>query len=289
MNKKVGKKMIIALIILLIILGVLFIWFMIPYSPLKSTFKKDVIQLIDKNKINDSSETFSYDDFSEFPLAIQKYVEKSGYIGKKKMSFLKMKYNNVDFMQGQNGPKLKIDYIQYNFVKEPDRLALIDSSMFGIPFEGYDRFLDGKGSMKGVIAKLITLFDQKGNEMDKACLVTFLAESFFAPNILLQDYISFEEIDEYNIKATITYNGIEASGVFTFNENYEMISFTTNDRAVVGTDGSIEYIKWSAVCEDYKVADNGIKYPTKFKAIWNYPEKNFVYFDGKILEISYEF
>ena len=289
MNRKVGKKMIVVLIVLLIIIGILFIWFKIPYSPLKRKFNSDVKEIINKNKIDNPNDIFLSKDFSKFPLAIQKYIEKSGYIGKKKMSFLKMKYNNVDFMQGQNGPKLKIDYTQYNFVKEPDRLALIDSSMFGIPFEGYDKFSDGKGSMKGVIAKLITLFDQKGNEMDKACLVTFLAESFFAPNILLQDYISFEEIDEYNIKAMIIYNDIEASGIFTFNEEYEMISFTTNDRAVVGTDGSIEYVKWSAVCEVYKVADNGIKYPTKFKAIWNYPEKDFIYFDGIITEISYEF
>ena len=97
MNKKVGKKMIIGLIILLTILVLLFIWFMIPYSPLKTNFKKDIIQLIDKNKIDDSNEIFSTNEFSKFPLAIQKYVKSSGYIGKKKMSFLKMKYRNFDF------------------------------------------------------------------------------------------------------------------------------------------------------------------------------------------------
>ena len=141
--------------------------------------------------------------------------------------------------------------------------------------------------MKGVIAKAITLFDQTGADMDKACLATFLAESLFAPTILLQDYIAFEEISTHKIRATITYGGQVASGIFTFNEQYEMISFTTNDRAATGTDGSMEYIPWSAICSDYQPAPNGIKYPTKFQAVWNYQDGDFVYFDGVISEVSY--
>ncbi|MDY3917602.1 MAG: DUF6544 family protein [Candidatus Limivivens sp.] len=52
------------------------------------------------------------------------------------------------------GHTLKIDYTQYNFIHEPCRMALIDSSMFGIPFEDYDYYQNGTGGMKGVIAKV---------------------------------------------------------------------------------------------------------------------------------------
>lgn len=159
------------------------------------------------------------------------------------MSYLKMEYNNVDFSQGKNRPTRTIDYTQYNFINEPCRMAFIDSSMFGIP----DYYQNGTGGMKGVIAKAITIFDQTGADMDKACLATFLAESLFAPTILLQEYITFEEISDYEVRATITYGGQTASGIFTFNEQYEMISFTANDRAVAGTNGSMEYIPWSAL------------------------------------------
>ena len=49
-------------------------------------------------------------------------------------------------------------------------IAKINSQcMFGIPFEGYDYYSDGIGGMKGVIAKVITLFNQTGTDMDKAC------------------------------------------------------------------------------------------------------------------------
>ena len=281
------KKMLILIGVLFVLIGIILIWFHVPYSPVKRNFQNDIDALMSESQLRTNNEVFTKDDFSSLPVAIQKYIQNCGYIGTPKMSYLRMEYNNVDFSQGKNRPALKIDYTQYNFIDEPCRMALIDSSMFGIPFEGYDYYQNGIGGMKGVIAKAITLFDQTGADMDKACLATFLAESLFAPTILLQDYITFEEISDFEVQATISYKGQTASGIFTFNEQYEMISFTTNDRAVAETDGSIEYVPWSALCGEYQTAASGIKYPSKFQAVWNYPDGDFIYFDGVISEVSY--
>lgn len=289
MKKARKRKMFIVLGTLLIVFGMIMIWFNIPYSPLKSDFQKDINTIMSANQFQTNGEVFSENDFSDLPAVIQKYLKNCGYIGTPKMSYLKMEYHDVNFMQGKNGPALNIDYTQYNFVNEPCRMALIDSSMFGVPFEGYDYYQNGTGGMKGVIAKAITLFNQTGTDMDKACLATFLAESLFAPAILLQDYIAFEEVGNFEVKAAITYGGQTAGGIFTFNEQYEMISFTTNDRAVAGRDGTMEYIPWSALCGEYQTAASGIKYPTKFYAVWNYPEGDFTYFDGIISDVSYGF
>lgn len=272
---------------LFVLIGIILIWFYVPYSPVKRDFQNDIDALMSENQLRTNNEVFTKEDFSSLPVAIQKYIQNCGYIGTPKMSYLRMEYNNVDFSQGKNHPTLKIDYMQYNFINEPCRMALIDSSMFGIPFEGYDYYQNGTGGMKGVIAKAITLFDQTGADIDKACLATFLAESLFAPTILLQDYITFEEISDFEVQATISYKEQKASGIFTFNEQYEMISFTTNDRAVAGTDGSMKYIPWSALYGDYQISVNGIKYPSKFQAVWNYPDGDFIYFDGIISKVSY--
>lgn len=275
--------------ILLIIVGAIMIWFNISYSPTKSEFNRDIDRLISENKLQNEGELFTEDDFSALPDTIQKYLKNCGYIGTPKMSYMKIEFKDVAFMQGKNGPSLNIDYTQYNFVSEPCRMALIDSSMFGVPFQGYDYYENGKGGMKGVIAKAITLFDQQGADMDKACLATFLAECMFAPSILTQDYITFEEISEFEIKATITYEGQTASGVFTFNEQYEMVSFVTDDRAVSNSDGTYEYVRWSALCSEYVTSDDGIKHPTKMQAVWNYDDGDFVYFDGEINKLSYSY
>ncbi|MCR5095049.1 MAG: hypothetical protein K6B72_13860 [Lachnospiraceae bacterium] len=280
-------KMKIVLVIIAIVLLLLIIWFSIPYSPLKAGFEKDTERLLTENRLYADDEVFTAADFEDFPAAVRKYIENSGYIGKRKMNFVRIEYRDVGFCQGRNGPKLTIDYTQYDYAAKPDRMALIESSMFGIPFQGYDYYHDGRGGMKGVIAKLFTLFDQTGEEMDRACLVTFLAESMFVPTALLQDYIVFEEISEYRVKAAITAYGQTVSGIFTFNEDYEMVSFSTNDRAVVGTDGTVEYVPWSAVCSNYEIGADGINRPTGFQAIWNYEDEDFVYFDGIISSITY--
>lgn len=289
MKKARKKTMFIVLGILLVLIGAIIIWFQVPYSPVKKKFQNDTKTLIIENQIRTEQELFAKEDFLELPITIQKYIENCGYIGTPKMSYMKMQYHNVNFIQGKNGPALTIDYTQYNFVNEPSRMALIDSSMFGIPFEGYDYYQNGKGGMKGVIAKIIPLFNQTGTDMDKACLATFLAESLFAPTVLLQDYITLEQISDFEVSATINFSEQTASGIFIFNENYEMISFTTNDRAVAGADGMMTYMPWSALCNDYQLAENGIKYPTKFQAVWNYPDGDFTYFDGVISEVSYGF
>ena len=273
--------------VLFVLIGINLIWFHVPYSPVKRDFQNDIGALMSENQLHTNNEVFTEEDFSSLPVAIQKYIQGCGYIGTPKMSYLKMEYHDVDFLQGKSGPTLKIDYTQYNFINEPCRMAFIDSSIFGIPFEGYDYYQNGTGGMKGVIAKAITLFDQTGADMDKACLATFLAESLFAPAILLQQYITLEEINDFEVQATISYEGQTASGIFTFNEQYEMISFTTNDRAVTGTDESMEYVPWSALCGEYQTVASGIKYPSKFQAVWKYPDGDFVYFDGVISEVSY--
>ena len=279
--------MLIGIGIFLVIIGLIFVWFYIPYSPLKTRFLKDIESLKNNAKLKVQGRLFKKEDFLHLPKAIQCYMDCCGYIGTSQMSYLKMEYRDMDFMMGKSGPAQKIDYTQYNFVVEPCRMARIDSHMFGIPFEGYDYYQNGIGGMRGQIAKAINLFHQTGPEMDKACLVTYLAESLFAPAILLQDFIVLEEISAYEVKATITYGGQTANGIFAFNEAYEYVCFTTNDRGVSNKDGTMEYVPWSAVCDGYRVSETGIKYPTKFKAIWNYQDGDFVYFDGVIHAISY--
>jgi hypothetical protein len=280
------KKMWIVLgILALVILGI-FVFFKIPYSKIKTDFNSASATLMEKAVA--TSEVFTEEDIKDLPAPVKKYFKYCGFIGTRKMSYMKATFKNVTFKTGKDKPTLKIDYIQYNFVSKPDRIALIDSSLFGVPFQGFDSYLNGTGSMKGVVAKLYTMFDQRGEAMNKASLVTYLAECFIVPNVVLQDYITWESIDETHTKATISYYGTSASGIFTFNDNGEMASFTTGDRVATETDGTTKKIKWTAICSDYKESD-GIKKPTILKAIWHYNEGDQVYFNGDQIQIEYDY
>ena len=71
--------------ILVVILGVQ-IWFRIPFSPLKNDFEKDVERLAGQS--SKAEGVFTEEDFAGMPVALQKYVESCGYIGKPKMNYM---------------------------------------------------------------------------------------------------------------------------------------------------------------------------------------------------------
>ncbi|HWP97317.1 MAG TPA: DUF6544 family protein [Syntrophomonadaceae bacterium] len=278
MKKRSRKRMLIIIGILLGIIGGITILFNMPCSKTKTEFDEMVRNLTAKTDHEEG--VFSEEDIAGLPVPVQKYFRHCGYIGTQKMYSIKIAYKDVDFSFGKNKSIIKIDYTQYNYVKKPNRIAYIDSSRYGVPFEGLDSYVGGNGSMKGVTAKLFTLFHQTGKTMDKSSLVTFLSESLLIPSAALQDYMVWEAIDDLHAKATINYYGMSASGIFTFNEKGQMLSFATDDREAVSTDGTSEIVRWSVVCDEYKEI-NSIKRPTVFQAIWNYDDGDLVYFSGK--------
>jgi hypothetical protein len=273
---KKGRKIVIGVIFILLV--VIIIYLMIPYSPVKKEYSSIVGELSEANKMPKS--IITEDDLKVLPEVIQKYFIKNGYVGIESASIIKFDFKDVEFSMGVNKPNIKIDYTVYDFVKEPTRVALIDSKMFGIPFEGIDICKDGKAKMKGTLAKNITLFNTKFDIIDSS----YLSECMMHPSLALQENITYKQIDDYSVEATIRKKGRKTTGIFYFNENYEMTHFIDEKRLSSDTN---TYEKWSAVTSDYKVV-NGVNRPTKFQAVWNFSEGDLVYFDSKNMKISYE-
>ncbi len=279
MNKsRWQKKMLILIGSLSFVFGAILLFWYLPFSQTKTEFNRIAAGFI--SEASHSQDVFSEADIAALPAPIQRYFRSCGYLGQPKMSYLKIEYPDVDFIFSKDQPTMKIAYTQYNFLDELNRIAYIDSAKYGIPFEGLDAFLGGSGSMKGVLAKIFTLFDQKGQSMDQASLVTYLSESLFLPSAALQDSIEWEAMDDLHAKATLNAYGMSVSGVFGFDPNGEMRSFLTADRSAVASDGSSQKLLWSVTCGEYS-EENGLKRPTSFQAIWHYADGDSVYFNGK--------
>ncbi|MDR2770412.1 MAG: hypothetical protein LBB57_00060 [Clostridiales Family XIII bacterium] len=281
-KKRVG----IAVGIVLVIIGGLVIFESVPYSPLKSEFQADVDRLTSaENTVFDEGELFSESDFADVPEAIQRFIQHSGYIGTPKMTYIRLSMKDVQF--NLDGRDMTIDYTLYDFAVRPNRTALIETSFYGIPFDGYDYLVDMNAGMRGVLGKVATVVDQTGELMDKAQLVTLLGESPLCPSIWLTDYVTLEHIDQNHARATITYQGITASGIFTVNEAGEIATFTTDDRAMSVSGGGMDYTPWTGVFADYRENDRGVLFPWHIQAMWNLPQGDYVYFDGDVDTVEY--
>ena len=286
---RVKNKMIWILCSVIVLVIAVIVFFQIPYSPTRSAFQKDVQMHIEQSSAM-LSRVFAEQDIAHLPGPVQNHFRVAGLIGQPMMTSTRAFMQSVPLYDAIDKPPMIIDYTLYLFAHKPVRLAYIDTSMFGIPFEGFDSTQDGVGFMKGVIGKIFTLFNETGPEMDKGQLMTILGEAPLLPSVLLSEYITWEHIDENHARATLTYKGITGSGVYTFDDTGFLQSFYTDERAKIGTDGSIDFIGWSAVVDNWERNENGIYTPNTVKAIWHLTEGDLVYFEanGFIIEFGYQ-
>lgn len=80
MKKVKKRKMFIVIGVLLVLIGMILIWFHIPYSPVKKDFQNDIDSLMSENQLPTNNEVFTEEDFRNLPITIQKYLQGCGYI-----------------------------------------------------------------------------------------------------------------------------------------------------------------------------------------------------------------
>lgn len=248
--------------------------------------KKEFLRIVNEEmaKAREEEGFFTLKDLLNLPAPVKRYFKACGYLGKPKMTVAHFVWDEVRFRSNIRQPWFNIEYQQVNFVRNPGRIAYIGARKGFIPFEGLDRYVEGHGRMTGKIARLITLFDVTGQEMDASAAVTLLSEALIIPSIALQDYIKWTEIDDLHAKATITYQGVTNEGIFTFNEKGENTMFETENRYMDSGSGTSVKAKWTASCSDY-VERHGIRMPSVMKATWNLPVGNYDYFTGKLIDV----
>lgn len=250
-------------------------FFQLPDSPARARFRHYTEELA--ASASPTPTAFTGADIQGLPLPVQRYFRYCGYIGAPKMAYMRASLKAVDFVMSP-GKTIRIDYEQFNLVERPERYALISSSLLGIPFEGLDSYKNGEGAMEGRLGKVIPLFDQRGESMDRSCLVTWLAECLMAPAAALQDFVTWEPMDETHARAAVSWKGLSAGGVFRFSQEGELLEFTTEDRAAIDMNGKETNARWSARFLAYHRA-NGLLQPGSIQSVWHYPAGDCIYFN----------
>jgi hypothetical protein len=140
-----------------------------------------------------------------------------------------------------------------------------------------------------MLIKLFSLFtvaDAKGEETDQGTLLRYLGEIVWFPSAALCEYIKWDEINDTSVKATMSYGGISAEGVFTFTEEGDMISFEAQ-RYYQRKDGpTLENWFISIDKNGYKEFE-GIRIPAKCAVTWRLKEGDFTWFSLEVDEVDY--
>lgn len=278
---------IIGIVLIIVIIGIIIYW-KLPYSPEKVKFQKRMQKRVED--IGESKEVCSREEIQRLPTALQKYCEYIGLENFAKYKAVNVVFQDTDFVFNTKSEQtIKMDYDLWLFDEKIFRSAFCSASMYGIPFEGQDYMTEEKqGGMRGILAKSIQIFDVRDEQGYKAGLISWLAEcAVINPSVLLSSAITYEELDDTHVKATVSYNGVSGSGIFTFNEDGAITEFYSDERQVEEIDGEKIKLGWKCTCDDYEMR-NGIQIPTKIKSIKIFPDgKELVYFSAEDYTVTY--
>lgn len=184
-----------------------------------------------------------------------------------------------------DGKWLNFNAIQYFDVKGPAFNWSTEVKMMPLVYlVGRDKLTDGSGEM---IIKLLSLFNvvnEKNNQkINSGTMIRYLGEICWFPAAALNDYITWEEIDEISAKATLTVNGDEVSGIFRFSEKGDFTSFEAERYYGGGQEAALH--RWVVETVDYTTFD-GYRVPGKLSVTWKLPEGDFTWLHLEITDLE---
>lgn len=221
---------------------------------------------------------------SHLPLAVQDWLKQSNVIGKEMIHTVHLKQKGT-LRTTTDGKWMPVKAEQYITTGKPGFIWQARIQAFPlIHISGRDKYQHGKGNMLIKLLSLITVADSRGKEIDQGALLRFLGEVVWCPTAALSDYISWEEIDSTSARATMSYGGISASGVFTFNEKGQVSGFEAN--RYYDRNGNFTLEKWHVEVKNYRTMD-GIRIPAGAEVTWKLKSGDFTWYKFEITDLFY--
>lgn len=223
-------------------------------------------------------------DLEGLPPVVKKWLEQSQVVGKERIKAVRLK-QTASMRLKEEGPWMLADVQQYFRVDEPGFIWKVKVNIAPlIYFTGRDKYEDGRGHMLIKALSLLKVADASGKEIDQGAMLRYLAESVWFPTAALSSYIKWEEVDANSARATMTYGGITASGVFTFNEKGEVLNFVAQRYRDVN--GQYLMNTWVVDIKEHKDF-NGIRIPSAGEVIWRLETGDYNWYRFEINDIEY--
>ncbi len=227
----------------------------------------------------------SENDIAQLPEIVQKWMKISGVIGKEQVVAVCIK--QIGNMRTKPGGKwLSFEASQsFNLQKPAFVWVTKVDAMPLIKMVGRDKLYKGEGEMLIKLASLIPVVNEGENsKINQGAMIRFLAETCWFPSAALNSYISWEAIDSNSARATLTIEGKSVSGVFSFSDQGNIVSFEANRYYGGENDSKLE--KWLVKNNSYKTF-NGIIIPNKSSVTWKLKNGDFKWLELEIIDVRY--
>jgi hypothetical protein len=225
-------------------------------------------------------------DIAGLPSPVQQYLRFTGSVGKARPQNVQVEFDAQMFRKPGAAPMDAVSE-QVNFFRIPARIFYMKASQYLIPFRVLHTYQDGAATMVVRVASLFNAVDLSGKELTEAETVTLLNDiCIFAPGALVDDRITWKEIDPHTVECRFTNGAYSVSARLIFDQEGALVNFVSDDRGALQDDGTLRKVPWSTPISEYKEFD-GRRVPTYGETIYHYPEGPFTYGIFRLKSIRY--
>ncbi len=176
---------------------------------------------------------------------------------------------------------------QSNFLEEPARFFFMDATRSHLPVDVFHAFHNGAASMRVRLLSLVPLVNATGPEVTRAETVTLFNDiCLLAPAALVDPAIDWDPIDERSARGRYTVGSNTVSAVLSFNDEGELVNFTSEDRLVQSAGGTTWTRQpWSTpvgACRQF----GPWRVSTRGEGRWHPPAGAFTYIELELLDLQ---
>ena len=266
-----------------VLVGVVFGFLARGPLSLRAEYERDIAS---RGAMPASAVPISDADLDPLPAPVQRYLRFAGVVGQPRVHNYRVRMHGR-IRNGRDGRWMALSAEQYNVVDPPARMFYLTASMFGIPVQGYHRYVDAAASMRVKAAALVPVVAAAGPEMTQGETVTLLNDMcLMAPATLVSPAVRWEAIDSRRAKAHFTNAGHTIQAELWFDDASELRNFVSDDRYAAASDGTMKRLRWSTPIGGYR------KYG-RFRLIasgegrWHEPDGEYAYIELTIDDVQY--
>jgi hypothetical protein len=229
-------------------------------------------------------------DLEGLPAPLAEYIRRSGALGEPRV------YNFSAEVRGRirggtDKPWMEFTGRQVStYGQNPQRLLLMNASVFGMPITMTHLFDESSARMHGKLLSLATIVNAAGPDMNRAETVTMFNDLLvMAPGAIPFAAVDWANVDEHTVRGTFTKGGDSVTAELTFNDAFELTNFVSDDRLRASSDGkSFTRQRWNTPITEYRQV-GARKVAVAGDAQWYGPdpEGHFTYLEFKVDAIAY--
>jgi hypothetical protein len=220
------------------------------------------------------------------PEPAQRYLRYAGVVGKPLVDTVRLR-QRLRMRVAPDAPSLPMVAEQWYTVDPPGFIWDATVPVEGLPLvRGRDGYVEGRGLMTIRLGSVAPVVDAAGPEMDQASLVRHLSEMPWFPSAFLRESVTWEAIDDSNVRVTLAHGDRRATGVLEIDAEGGLIAFRAERYAMVGK--GFELRPWTAPTYAYGEFE-GLRLPVRGAAVWTLPDgTELEYITVELTEVEYD-